>query len=474
MLGSVCSYALAGLTLSLLASCPLGAADVRPNILFILADDLGYADLPLYGGTARMPNIERLATEGVRFTRFYVAAPICSPSRCALLTGQYPQRHRISSYLDFRAVNEARGLAQWLDPAAPSVARGLEQAGYATYQVGKWHLGGQRDVGEAPFITAYGFADSLTQFEGLGDRIMHLLSQGPDKPLKPLGWNNDRLGRGNLTFVDRSQVTAAYVTRASADIDRAQQAGKPFYIQLWLDDPHTPLCPPLDRRGDGSPQALYRGVLEAMDEQLGPLLARIRDEPALRNNTLVVFASDNGPDPKGGRAGTLRGHKGTILEGGIRVPLISWGSGLITKPGSVDDKTVIGGIDWAPTVLTLAGVPTPSAIAWDGEDRSPALRGSPQIQRNRPMFWMRPPKAGVLKDEADAALAMRDADWKLITTESGTDPRLYDLATDPNEANNRSAAESARVQDMTTKLRAWRATLPVPPLQTTSPATTDP
>lgn len=463
------SRAVIGLALPLLAASSLAAADTRPNILFILADDLGYSDLPSYGGTARMPNLDRLAAEGVRFTRYYAAAPICSPSRCGLMTGQYPQRHRINSYLDFRAVNEARGLAQWLDPAAPSVARCLQQAGYATFQVGKWHLGGQRDVGDAPLITEYGFDASLTQFEGLGDRIMHLIDRGPGVPPKPLGYGNESLGRGNLTFLDRSKVTGAFATQAIDDIAVAQRAGKPFYIHLWLDDPHTPLHPPLDRRGDGSPQALYRGVLEAMDEQLGPVLTRIRDEPALRDNTLIVFASDNGPDPKGGRAAGLRGGKGTILEGGLRVPLIAWGPGLISAPGSVDATSVLAGIDWAPTVLALAGVPTPAGIAWDGEDRSAALRGIPQAQRGRPLFWMRPPKAGRVEGEADADLAMRAGDWKLITTVGGTDPRLYDLAADPGEARNLVASEPARVVAMTSSLVAWHATLPVTLLPPTEP-----
>ncbi len=148
----------------------------RPNFIFVLIDDMGYADLSCYGQKQiETPHLDRLAREGIRFTQFYAGAPICSPSRTAFTTGQYPARWRITSYLASRAENERRGMAQWLDPKAPTLARALQQAGYATGHFGKWHMGGQRDVGDAPLITDYGFDESLTQFEGLGDRILPLL-----------------------------------------------------------------------------------------------------------------------------------------------------------------------------------------------------------------------------------------------------------------------------------------------------------
>src|SRR4051812_44780278 len=148
-------------------------ASKRPNILFVLIDDMGYRDLACFGGTrAKTPEIDRLAREGIRFNQFYVSSPICSPSRTALTTGQYPNRWRITSYLDTRKIDKDRGLADWLDPKAPSLARALHEAGYYTAHVGKWHMGGQRDVNDAPPISAYGFDASLTNFEGPGARLL--------------------------------------------------------------------------------------------------------------------------------------------------------------------------------------------------------------------------------------------------------------------------------------------------------------
>ena len=150
-------------------------AAAPPNFVFVLIDDMGYADLSCYGQKEiETPHIDRIAREGVRFTQFYVNSPVCSPSRTALLTGQFPARWRLTSYLASRAENRARGMADWLDPKAPTLARLLHQAGYTTGHFGKWHVGGQRDVGEAPLITEYGFDQSLTQFEGLGDRLLPL------------------------------------------------------------------------------------------------------------------------------------------------------------------------------------------------------------------------------------------------------------------------------------------------------------
>jgi uncharacterized sulfatase len=141
----------------------------RPNIVMILIDDMGWGDFSCFGNKqAKTPNIDRLAAEGLRFEQFYTASPICSPSRVGLSTGQYPQRWRITSYLNNRAENAARGMDHWLDPQAPMLSRMLQNAGYATGHFGKWHMGGQRDVDDAPPITAYGFDASLTNFEGMG------------------------------------------------------------------------------------------------------------------------------------------------------------------------------------------------------------------------------------------------------------------------------------------------------------------
>ena len=147
-------------------------ANTRPNVLFILIDDLGYGDLGCTGGEFPTPHIDALAGDGIRFTQFYVNSPICSPSRVAFTTGQYPARWGIHSYLNNRRRNMQRGMRDFLDPAAPSVARVFQAAGYATGHFGKWHMGGGRDVDDAPLPSAYGFDASLVSFEGLGNRIL--------------------------------------------------------------------------------------------------------------------------------------------------------------------------------------------------------------------------------------------------------------------------------------------------------------
>src|SRR5690242_16100856 len=151
------------MSLLVTVSTAAAAAPSRPNVLFVLIDDMGYADLTCYGDRrVHTDHIDQLAREGIRFTQFYVDSPICSPSRTALTTGQFPARWKITSYLASRAENRDRGMPNWLDPSAPTLARQLQAAGYATGHFGKWHMGGQRDVGEAPLITEYGFQKTLT------------------------------------------------------------------------------------------------------------------------------------------------------------------------------------------------------------------------------------------------------------------------------------------------------------------------
>src|SRR5688572_3509672 len=168
-----------------LCGASVGAAESRPpNIIMVLIDDMGWGDFSCFGNTdAKTPNVDRLAAEGIRYSQFYVNSPICSPSRTALMTGQYPHRWRITSFLNNRADNERRGMAQWLDPKAPMLARFLKQAGYATGHFGKWHMGGQRDVPEAPLISEYGFEESLTNFEGLGPRLLGLADSHDGQPV---------------------------------------------------------------------------------------------------------------------------------------------------------------------------------------------------------------------------------------------------------------------------------------------------
>ncbi len=457
-------YVIAWLTFCLLQSPGFGSQ--RPNFLFVLIDDMGYGDMSCYGQKqVETTHLDRLAHEGIRFTQFYVASPVCSPSRTALTTGQFPARWRISSYLASRRENEQRGMPQWLDPKAPTLARLLQQAGYATGHFGKWHMGGQRDVGDAPLITEYGFDESLTQFEGLGDRLLPLCDAFDGKPARQYALGSDRLDRGRITWLDRSKITGAFVDRALKFIQQAEQAGKPFYVNVWPDDVHSPFYPPKALRGDGSKKALYLGVVKAMDDQLAPLFDYVRQRPNLRTNTLIIVSSDNGPEPGAGSAGSFRGHKANLYEGGLREPFIVWGPGIVAPAarGTVNDKTVVGGVDLLPSLARLAGVSLPGGVQFDGEDLSPSLLGQAAQTRVKPLLWNRPPDRAGDEKGPWPDLAIREGDWKLLLMEDGSEPQLYDLAKDPGETHNLAGAEAERLRHLREQLLDWRKSLPIQP-----------
>lgn len=438
----------------------------RPNLIFILADDMGYGDLACYGNAGmRTPNIDRLAAEGLRIEQFYVNSPICSPSRVAYTTGQYPARWKITSFLAARAANTQRGMAQHLALEAPVLARILRAAGYHTAHVGKWHMGGQRDVGDSPLVAEYGFDAVLTQFEGLGDRLLPVFEEkkypGTGDGKHPLGVGSAKLGQGRVEFVTRHQVTGRFVDRAIAEMRVARAAGKPFYINLWPDDPHTELEPSAARRGDRTPRALLAGVVHELDRDVGRLIDAIRADRELAANTLVIFASDNGPEDKVGSAGGFRGAKTNLYEGGVRVPFIVWAPGLQAKgaAGSINRRTVMAGMDLAPSLLALTGVRAPAGVSFDGQDLSAALLGRGEPVRSGPIFWIRPPdRPGPENSFPD--LGMREGDWKLLVEFDGTGAQLYNLANDPGEMIDLAKAEPARVTRMIEQVMAWRKTLP--------------
>jgi len=447
-----------------LGLAPAPAAETRPNIIMVLIDDMGWGDFSCFGNKeARTPTVDRLAAEGIRFSQFYVNAPICSPSRCALVTGQYPQRWKITSFLNNRAGNERRGMANWLDPKAPALARILREAGYATGHFGKWHLGGQRDVDDAPPITAYGFDESLTNFEGMGAKLLPLtLKPGEEKPGRI--WENaERLG-GPVTWMPRSQITGGFVNAALAFIDKAAGAEKPFYINLWPDDVHSPFCPPVDKWRDGE-RGLYLAVLEEIDRQLGKLFDHIRNSPALHDNTLILVCSDNGPEPGAGSAGPFRGGKAQLYEGGIRSPLVVWSPGLIAKEsaGAHNESSVFAAFDLVPSLLTIANAKPPAGITFDGEDLSAVLLGKSATSRRTPLFWSRPPDRKFTLPNSSHALpdlAVREGNWKLLCEYDGAKPELYDLAKDRAESVSVAAQHPDVVTRLTAAVLAWHRSMP--------------
>lgn len=436
------------------------SASPRLNILLVLVDDMGWGDLSCFGNPdASTPNVDRLASEGIRFEQFYVNAPICSPSRTAISTGQYPQRWKIGSFLNNRKDNQRRGMQQWLDPSAPMLARSLQQAGYATGHFGKWHMGGQRDVDDAPEIAKYGFDQSLTNFEGMGRKLLPLtLKPGQQSPEKIWG-AAERLGAG-FRWVMRSEITAGYVDEAVDFVDQSVQAGKPFYINLWPDDVHDPYWPSVEKWGDGSRRQLYRSVLEELDKQLGRLFDRIRNDAALRENTLILFCSDNGPLLDVGKAGPFRGSKAQLYEGGIRSPLIAWSPKLLAKKQFVDRESVFSAIDLVPTLLELTGVKPASNAKYDGQPLAKTLLGQGG-SRTSPIFFRRPPdRNSFAGDQNLPDLAVRSGKWKLLCEYDGSDIELYDVGQDPSESKNLAQQFPEVSQSLRQALLEWHASMP--------------
>jgi arylsulfatase A-like enzyme len=448
--------------LCLIALCPLLSA-AQPNIVMVFIDDMGWGDFSCFGNKdAKTPNIDRIAAEGIRFEQFHVNSPICSPSRCALTTGQYPQRWRINSYLNNRADNARRGVANWLDPKAPTMARVLQQNGYATGHFGKWHLGGQRDVDDAPPITAYGFDESLTNFEGMGAKLLPLTLKPAETEPGKIWADAERLGKP-VTWMQRSKITRGFIDAAIPFIDKATAAKKPFFVNLWPDDVHGPWWPPTDKWADGK-RGLYLSVLEEMDRQFGKLFDHLRSNPELRDNTLLLICSDNGPEPGAGSAGPFRGSKTTLYEGGTRSPLIVWGPGLIenAKAGSVNTQSIFAAFDLAPSLLSMAKIEAQD-IAFDGENIAPALLGQREVSRAAPIFWRRPPDRKIASPalpERLPDLAMREGSWKLLCEYDGTSPQLYDLAKDRGETTNIAAQQPEIIAQMTQALLGWHQSMP--------------
>lgn len=436
----------------------------RPNIILVFIDDMGWGDFSCFGNQdATTEHIDRLAADGIRFKQFYVNSPICSPSRVAISTGQYPQRWRITSYLNGRESNINRGVAQWLDPHAPMLARILNNAGYATGHFGKWHMGGQRDVGEAPLITEYGFDASLTNFEGLGPRVLPLCYSPDGKLARKHSLGSHNLGRGPILWSDRSLITARFTSAAINFIEQAKSDNRPFYINVWPDDVHSPFFPPEARWGDGSKRELYLSVLETMDEQLGVLFDVIKADERLRENTLILICSDNGPEQGAGRAGPFRGYKTHLYEGGIRSSLVAWGPGLQREEstGTVNTESFFSAIDLVPSLLAIADVPIPEGIEFDGIDVADVILGESQRSRGEPLFFRRPPDRDSFYGVDDLPdLAVRDGQWKLLCEYDGTQAELYDLITDREEQRNVAANHPDIVDRLTRMVVAWHQEMP--------------
>ncbi|HWV67369.1 sulfatase-like hydrolase/transferase [Chitinophaga sp.] len=429
------------------------APDNRPNIIYILTDDMGYGDVGCFGGKfVPTPNIDRLAANGRKFTHFYSAAAICSPSRAGFITGNYPARWNFSTYLDNRKHNRNAQQADFLDPSAPTIAKFLKSAGYATGHFGKWHMGGGRDVTNAPGFDSYGFDEHVSTYE----------SPDPDPLITAANWiwsEKDSIKRWDRTryFVDK---TLAFLQK---------HKGQPCFINLWPDDVHTPWVPRTETEYTGrfpmnpEEEAAFKLVLKEYDLQIGRLLDGLK-RMGLERNTIVIFTSDNGPLPsfRGSRAGGLRGSKLSLFEGGIRMPfIISWPGHI--KPGTTDETSAISSLDLLPSLAEIAGAELPPGYNRDGRDRSKTLLGKPSA-RNMDMYWEygRNNIAFAYPKGRDKSpnLAVRSGQWKLLMNHDGSNAQLYNINKDPNETSDLANDFPKITRELKDKLATWWLALP--------------
>jgi arylsulfatase A-like enzyme len=411
---------------------------LKPSFVFILADDLGYADLGCYGGRAACsPNLDRMAAEGLRFTEGYSNSPVCSPTRFALATGRWQYRLRGAADEPIASRSARGNPALGLPPEHPTLASLLRDAGYATALVGKWHLGFPPHFG--PLKS--GYMEFFGPMSGGVDYFTHC----------------DSGGRHDLYEGDREVHRAGYMTDLLTDeavaFLRRRKKGEPFLLSLHYTAPHWPWEAREDRAEAGTIRSIshldggsietYRTMIRQMDEGIGRVLAE------LDGNTLVVFTSDNGGE-RFSDNWPLTGGKMDLLEGGIRVPYIARWPARIPAGGSTAQLAIT--MDWVATFLEAAGVPPHPDYPLDGISLLRVTQ-SASVCVERELFW---------RMKFRQQKAVRSGRWKWLSLEGNE--FLYDLARDPRERANRAGREPERFAALRARYEAWEKTVPpIPP-----------
>jgi arylsulfatase A-like enzyme len=418
---------------ALFASGAAAADPPRPNIVFILADDLGYADLGCYGSKSiKTTNVDRLAKQGVRLTDCYAAAPVCSPTRAAFITGQYPQR------ADFDWVVRYADKDRGLSTDHPSIAKSLNSAGYATALFGKWHLGYKREFNPL----AHGFGEFFGILAADADYYSHKDALGD-----PALYEGEQL-------VEKSGYLTDLITERSIRFLK-EKKDQPFFLEVAYTAPHWPFQRP-DNPGDvrdkttygleNGTRADYVAMVEHMDQGIGKILAAL-DELKLTDNTLVIFTNDNGGERLSDNSPFFHG-KYSLWEGGIRVSAVVQWLGKIS-PGSVCSQPMIT-MDLTATILNVASAKSQAAL--DGIDVMPMLMGKQQVA-DRTLFWRLP-----RPDAKYGQRAARRGNWKYVYDRECD--LLFDLASDPGERNNLARNEPNVVAELKAALDEWEKTLP--------------
>lgn len=415
-------------------AAPLSAQESRPpNLVVILADDLGYGDLSTYGGWIRTPNLDRLAAEGMRFTDFHASGPVCSPTRAGLLTGRYQQRAGLEGVI-YAAPDRNRH--HGLQTHEITCSQLLKKAGYATAVFGKWHLGYRKEYNPVH----HGFDEFRGYVSGNVDFFSHVDGAGF------YDWWD-----GEAQIEEAGYVTHLITKHAIRFIEEHQD--RPFLLYLPHEAPHYPYQGlgdvPIREVGrqnkeDRNPthvRRAYREMVQELDWGVGRVIDTLQ-RLGLAEKTFVLFFSDNGALEFGSN-GELRGFKGSLWEGGHRVPAIAWWPGHI-RAGSLTDATTIS-LDVKPTLLALAEVAAPEGHRLDGVNLLPLLLWQQSLSP-RTLFW-----------QYEGQAAVRKGAWKLVQNVRGQQGiGLYNLNEDPGEARNLLEIYPDRVQEMLAELERWR------------------
>ncbi|MBP0905432.1 sulfatase-like hydrolase/transferase [Mariniflexile gromovii] len=428
----------------------------KPNIVFIFTDDWGWGDLSAHGHPyVKTPNIDRLVKEGTDFQRFTVASGVCSPSRAAVMTGQFPARFNIDGHFAWAKNNAKRNMPDWLDYNTTLLPKLLQESGYATAHFGKWHLSNNM-IPDSPTPAKYGY-DTYGAFNCSGEQMPY--------------------------YKDADN--------AIAFMETAHEQNKPFFINLWVHEPHTPhhVLPKYQYRFPELNEAdnIYASVLSYADDRIGEVLDAI-DRLKLTDNTLVVFSSDNGParavktveelkiyldtatgvgygiGASKGITGGRKGYKAALFEGGIGVPFIARWPGKI-KAGAIDDVSLISAVDLLPTFCELAGAQLPETYKPDGISQVATLLGKTYPERTKPLFWKIGAHWPTSKSAPDhwVSFAIVDKHWKLVANNDLSYVELYNIAQDVYEKNDLKATNPTVVEDMKNQILAWQKTLPEKP-----------
>ena len=434
--------ALATVPLGFLARQSFGSANAAkspvPNIVFIMADDLGFADLSCYGRPDfKTPNIDRLAADGLKFTQAYANSAVCSATRTALITGRY--QYRLPVGLEEPLADPKSHVG--LPPQHPTLPSLLKKVGYRTTLIGKWHLGWLPDYGplKSGYDHFYGFRggalDYFTHKPGIAEAVSEDL------------WDQD------AQVHEAGYLTQLLGDRAVTVIRDYSREPEPFFLSLHFNAPHWPWEGPDDeaeskrisnlRDYDGGSQQTYARMVEVMDHQVGRVLDAIATAH-LAENTIVIFTSDNGGE-RFADTWPFTGKKGELLEGGLRIPaLIRWPGHI--RPGTTHDQVTIT-MDWLPTLLETAGTQPDPAFPSDGISLVPTLAGQRSAVA-RKLYW---------RFKANAQRAMRDGDRKWLKIRENT--FLFDVAADPLERANLKEREPLVYQRLAKEYEEWNRTM---------------